>query len=134
MGAPLVATLGTEAFRPYGFDVGHGATVAFFEYHGHQVDHFAKPAGTPDARAVPFDHVSLHLPDEAALHRARQRLLAHGCEVTEMVDHGLMRSISVTDPRQVRPARLPCVLCHGRGGSHQGHGTPELIVSMGGNE
>jgi hypothetical protein len=51
-----------------------------------------------------------------------------------MVDHGLMRSISVTDPSQVRPARLLCVLCHGRGGSHQGHGTPELIVSMGGNE
>jgi cytochrome c553 len=51
-----------------------------------------------------------------------------------MVDHGLMRSISVTDPSQVRPARLLCALCHGRGGSHQGHGTPELIVSMGGNE
>jgi catechol 2,3-dioxygenase-like lactoylglutathione lyase family enzyme len=46
MGAPLVATLGIEAFRPYGFDVGHGATVAFFEYHGYQVDHFAKPART----------------------------------------------------------------------------------------
>lgn len=75
--------------------------------HGHQVDHFAKPVGTPEARAVPFDHVSLRLPDEAALHRLRQRLLAHGCEVTEMVDHGLMRSISVTDPSQVRPTRLP---------------------------
>ena len=56
---------------------------------------------------MPFDHVSLRLPDEAALHRLRQRLLAHGCEVTEMVDHGLMRSISVTDPSQVRPTRLP---------------------------
>jgi len=31
MGAPRVATLGTEAFRPYGFDAGRGATVAFFE-------------------------------------------------------------------------------------------------------
>ena len=51
-----------------------------------------------------------------------------------MVDHGLMWLISVTAPSQVRPARLPCVLCHGRGGSHQGHGTPELMVSMGGNE
>src|SRR5262245_11633915 len=44
LGAPLVATLGTEAFRHYFFDVGQGATVAFFEYRGHQVDRFAKPA------------------------------------------------------------------------------------------
>ena len=29
LGAPLVATIGTEAFRHYFFDVGHGATVAF---------------------------------------------------------------------------------------------------------
>jgi hypothetical protein len=50
-----------------------------------------------------------------------------------MVDHGLVQSIAVTDPSQVRPTRLPCVLCHGRGGSHQGHGTPELMVSMGGD-
>jgi catechol 2,3-dioxygenase-like lactoylglutathione lyase family enzyme len=31
MGAPLVATLGTETFRPSGVDAGHGATVAFVE-------------------------------------------------------------------------------------------------------
>jgi catechol 2,3-dioxygenase-like lactoylglutathione lyase family enzyme len=68
MGAPLVATLGPEAFRPSGFDVGHGAAVAFCAYHGHQVDHFATPAGTPAVRAVPCDPVALPLPDEVALH------------------------------------------------------------------
>ena len=47
---------------------------------------------------------------------------------------GLMRSISVTDPSQIWPTRLPCVFCHGRGGSYQGHGMPELIASIGGNE
>ena len=86
MGVPLIATLGTEAFQPYGFDAGHGAAIAFFERHGHRVD------------------------------------------------HGPMRSISVTDPSQVRPTHLLCALCQGRGGSHRGHGTPELMVSMGGNE
>ena len=101
LGAPLVATLGTEAFRHYFFDVGQGATVAFFEYHGHQVDRFAKPAGVPDERAIQFDHVSLNLPHEAAVLQLRQRLLAHGCEVTEMVDHGLMRSIYITDPNGI---------------------------------
>jgi hypothetical protein len=49
------------------FDVGQGATVAFFEYRGHQVDRFAKPAGVPDERTIQFDHVSLNLPHEAAL-------------------------------------------------------------------
>jgi hypothetical protein len=121
----MASTWGTERLWP---------SLDITGYYGHQVDHFAKPAGIPDARAVPFDYVSLHLPDEAALHRLRQRLLAHGCEVTAMVDHGLMRSISVTDPSQVRPACLPRVLCHGRGRAHQGHGMPELIASMGGNE
>jgi len=97
LGTPLVATLGTEAFRHYFFDVGQGATVAFFEYRSHQVDQFAKPAGVPDERAVQFDHVSLNLPHEAALLQLRQRLLEHDCEVSEMIDHGLMRSIYFTD-------------------------------------
>jgi catechol 2,3-dioxygenase-like lactoylglutathione lyase family enzyme len=101
LAAPLVATIGTTAFRHYFFDVGHGATVAFFEYRDHPVDEFAKPAGVPDERAIQFDHVSLNLPDEAALHQLRQRLLAHDCEVTEIVDHGLMRSIYFTDPNGI---------------------------------
>ena len=101
LGAPLVATIGNASFRHYFFDVGHGATVAFFEYHGHQVNGFAKPAGVPDARAVQFDHVSLNLPDEEALLALRQRLLEYGCEVTDVVDHGLMRSIYFTDPNGI---------------------------------
>jgi catechol 2,3-dioxygenase-like lactoylglutathione lyase family enzyme len=101
LGAPLVATIGNDSFRHYFFDVGHGATVAFFEYQGHQVDGFAKPAGVPDERAVQFDHVALNLPDETALLALRQRLLDHDCEVTEVVDHGLMRSIYFTDPNGI---------------------------------
>lgn len=101
LGAPLVATIGNESFRHYFFDVGNGATVAFFEYQNHQVDRFAKPAGVPDARAVQFDHVSLNLPNEDALLALRQRLLNHNCEVTEVVDHGLMQSIYFTDPNGI---------------------------------
>ena len=83
----------------------HGVTGAFFGYHGHQVDHFAKPTGTPDARAMPFDHVSLPLSDDATRHRLRQRHLVHGW-----------------------------VFSASRGGVHQGHDTPERTVSTGGNE
>jgi catechol 2,3-dioxygenase-like lactoylglutathione lyase family enzyme len=101
LGAPLVATIGNASFRHYFFDVGNEATVAFFEYQGHQVNGFAKPAGVPDKRAVQFDHVSLNLPDEQALLQLRQRLLDHGCEVTDVVDHGLMQSIYFTDPNGI---------------------------------
>ena len=101
IGAPLVATLGNNAFRHYFFDVGGGATVAFFEYQGHTVDPFAKPAGMPDKRAIQFDHVSLNVPDQEALLALRQRLQEHDCEVTDVVDHGLLKSIYFTDPNGI---------------------------------
>ena len=101
LGAPLVATVGNESFRHYFFDVGNGATVAFFEYRNHEVEGFAKPAGVPDERAIQFDHVSLNLPDAEAMRGLRQRLLDHGCEVTEVVDHGLIQSIYFTDPNGI---------------------------------
>ena len=48
-----------------------------------------------------FDHVSLNMPNEATLLALRQRLLDVGCEVTDVVDHGLMRSIYFTDPNGI---------------------------------
>jgi catechol 2,3-dioxygenase-like lactoylglutathione lyase family enzyme len=101
LGAPLVATIGNASFRHYFFDVGNGATVAFFEYQGHPVNRCAKPAGVPDPRAIQFDHVSLNMPDQAALLALRQRLRDYGCEVTDLVDHGLMQSIYFTDPNGI---------------------------------
>ena len=45
LGARLVATVATDAFRHYFFEFGPGSTIAFFEYRGAQLDFFAKPAG-----------------------------------------------------------------------------------------
>ncbi len=101
IGAPLVATLGNASFRHYFFDVGSGATVAFFEYRGMPVEQFAKPSGIPDERAIQFDHVSLNVPDQEALLALRQRLLTHDCEVTDVVDHGMLKSIYFTDPNGI---------------------------------
>ncbi|MCG5211677.1 VOC family protein [Streptosporangium sp. KLBMP 9127] len=99
--ARLVATLGIPAFRHYFFEVGPGHTVAFFEYTDQELDSFAKPAGVPYAKAAQFDHLSLHLPDEDALLRLRDRLKAHDCEVTDVIDHGTMRSIYFSDPNGI---------------------------------
>jgi catechol 2,3-dioxygenase-like lactoylglutathione lyase family enzyme len=98
LGARLAATIGTPDFRHYFFEFGPHCTVAFFEYADSKAEPFAKPAGIPDERAAQFDHLSLNLPDEEALHGLRQRLLAAGSEVTEIVDHGFIRSIYFTDP------------------------------------
>ena len=98
LGARLVATIGTPEFRHYFFEFGAGNTVAFFEYTGLEVDSFAKPAGIPDGRAPQFDHLAFNLPDEDALLSLRSRLKEAGCEVTDVVDHGFIRSIYFTDP------------------------------------
>lgn len=101
LGARLVAHLGNDSFRHYFFEIGPENTVAFFEYRRAEVEPFAKPAGVPDRRAVQFDHVSFNLPDEEALLRLRSRLKEAGCEVTDVVDHGFIRSVYFTDPNGI---------------------------------
>jgi catechol 2,3-dioxygenase-like lactoylglutathione lyase family enzyme len=101
LGARLVATLGTPAFRHYFFEFGPQQTVAFFEYRDAQLEPFAKPAGVPDPRAVQFDHLAFNLADEDALLALRARLKAAGCEVTDVVDHGFIHSIYFTDPNGI---------------------------------
>jgi len=97
LGARLVSHLGNEQFRHYFFEIGPGQTVAFFEYRNQNVAAFAKPAGVPDRRAIQFDHLSLNVADEHALETLQARLKEHGCEVTDVVDHGFLRSIYFTD-------------------------------------
>jgi catechol 2,3-dioxygenase-like lactoylglutathione lyase family enzyme len=95
--ARLVATIATDAFKHYFFDFGTGSTIAFFEYAGQPIEQFSKPAGVPFPQASQFDHLAIHLVDEDALLRLRDRLKSHGCEVTDVVDHGFLRSIYFND-------------------------------------
>jgi catechol 2,3-dioxygenase-like lactoylglutathione lyase family enzyme len=98
LGARLVATIGTDSFRHYFFEIGAGNTLAFFEYKGVDIDEWSKPAGIPVSQAAQFDHLSLNLVDEEALVALRGRLKAANCEVTDIVDHGFIKSIYFTDP------------------------------------
>jgi catechol 2,3-dioxygenase-like lactoylglutathione lyase family enzyme len=95
--ARLISTIGTPTFRHYFFEVGPGNTVAFFEYTGQHLASYSKPAGVPYEKAPQFDHLSMNLPDEDALLRLRDRLKSHGCEVTDVIDHGFLRSIYFSD-------------------------------------
>ena len=98
LGAEIVATVATPAFKHYFFRIGEAQTIAFFQYLDAEVETFAKPAGIPYRHASQFDHLALGLPDEQALEDLRARLQAHDCEVTEVVDHGFIRSIYFSDP------------------------------------
>ena len=61
----------------------------------------AKPAGTPHPLAIQFDHLSFNVPDEEALLDLQRRLKSAGCEVTDIVDHQIIRSIYFTDPNGI---------------------------------
>jgi len=98
LGARLVATVGAPSFRHYFFEFGTNSTLAFFEYRDVKPDSYAKPAGIPVPEAAQFDHLSFDLVDEEALLDLRARLKNANCEVTDVVDHGFIRSIYFTDP------------------------------------
>ncbi len=95
LGMRLVATTMAGPMRHYFFEMGEQNTIAFFEWKDART--FTKPAGIPAHEAGQFDHLSFNVPDEDALHALRKRLLDAGCEVTEIVDHGFIRSIYFND-------------------------------------
>jgi catechol 2,3-dioxygenase-like lactoylglutathione lyase family enzyme len=98
LGAEIVATVATPDFKHYFFRVGDAQTIAFFQYLNAEVETYAKPAGVPYEHASQFDHLSIGLPSEQALEDLRVRLQEYGSEVTEVVDHGFIRSVYFSDP------------------------------------
>ena len=99
LGMRLVTTLKAGPMRHYFFEIGPENTIAFFEVKGTQP--FAVPAGLPDRRKAQFDHLSFNLPDEDALHALQRRLKSFDCEVTDVIDHGVVRSIYFMDPHGI---------------------------------
>ncbi len=99
LGKRLVATVMAGPMRHYFFEIGPEETVAFFEWKGAPTRR--KAAGVPVPGPVQLDHISFNVPDEEALLRLRERLLAAGCEVTEVVDHAIVRSVYFTDPNGI---------------------------------
>jgi len=100
LGMRLVATVMAGPMRHYFFETAPGNTVAFFEVKG--AGNFTAPAGIPDRlRKAQFDHLSFNLADEQALLDLQRRLKEAGCEVTDVVDHGFVRSIYFNDPHGI---------------------------------
>ena len=96
LGMRLVATLAAGPLRHYFFEIGPENTVAFFEWEGTET--YAKPAGVvADRFPMQFDHLSFNVADEGALLALQKRLRDSSVEVTDVVDHGIVRSIYFTD-------------------------------------
>ncbi|MCZ7530209.1 MAG: VOC family protein [Acidimicrobiia bacterium] len=100
LGMRLVCTTMAGPMRHYFFEIGPQNTVAFFEIPG--VERFEKPAGAPPPDfPIQFDHLSFNVPDEDALEALRKRLIDFGSDVTDVVDHGFIRSVYFTDPNGI---------------------------------
>jgi catechol 2,3-dioxygenase-like lactoylglutathione lyase family enzyme len=99
LGMPVVGAIMAGPMRHSFFQIGDHNTVAFFEVAG--METFAKPAGAPSDRAIQFDHLAFDVAGEDELLRLRKRLLEYGCEVTDVVDHGLLHSIYFHDPNGI---------------------------------
>lgn len=99
LGMPLVMTLMAGPMRHYFFEISPHNTVAFFEIAGAET--FAKGAGGAAPYPVQLDHLSFDVPDRDALETLRDRLVAAGSEVTQVVDHGVMQSVYFTDPNGI---------------------------------
>lgn len=100
LGMRLVCTTMAGPMRHYFFEIGPQNTIAFFEIPG--LERFEKPAGAPPPDfPIQFDHLSFNVPDEDALEALRKRLIDFGSEVTEVVDHGFVRSVYFTDPNGI---------------------------------
>lgn len=104
LGLPVVATTGNKPglypYRHYFLRLGPQTTLAFFEWPG-MVQEYSKPAGLPVRGAIQFDHLSLQVEDEGGLLDLRSRLVEHGIECTEVVDHQFLRSIYFNDPNGI---------------------------------
>ena len=99
LGMRLAATLMAGPMRHYFFEMDDENTIAFFEIKGRET--FAKPAGGRSDRTIQLDHISFNVPDEHALLQLQMRLRAAGCEITEVVDHGIMHSVYFHDPNGI---------------------------------
>src|SRR6478752_4939307 len=86
----------TEIARPFWRGINHLALIT------NDMDATTRFwAGVPDRRKMQFDHLSFNLPDEHALEELQSRLKSHSCGVTDVIDHGFVRSIYFNDPNGI---------------------------------
>ena len=99
----VVGTMGAkgdgQSFRHYFFSLGPGSTIAFFEWPDVELPP-RKDSGIP-ASGRQFDHVSINLDSEVDLLALQSRARSAGIDASDVVDHGMLRSIYFEDPNGI---------------------------------
>ena len=97
IGLRLVAGLGGRAHRQYFFELAPDSFLVFFEWP--RVEPVPeKDHGYPVSGPFVFDHVSFALGGEEDLWELKDRIEAAGFWVSDVIDHGIIRSIYCFDP------------------------------------
>ena len=103
LGMAVVGTLAGDIdgqkMRHYFFSLGPGSCLAFFEWPGVQLPP-RKDSGIP-ASGRQFDHVSIGVDSEETLTELQKRARDAGVAASDVVDHGMMRSIYFEDPNGI---------------------------------
>lgn len=100
LGMRLVAGLGRPGYRHYFFQISETDLIAFFEWPGVHPNE-KKEHGRPVSGPFIFDHVSFGVETEEDLWALKDKLLAAGFHVSEVVDHGFIHSIYAHDPNGI---------------------------------
>ncbi len=100
LGMRLIAGLGEPGYRHYFFEISDNDMIAFFEWPGvtpvAENEHGRRIAGP----AV-FDHLSFGVETKGMLVELKDRIVAAGFWVSEVVDHGFIHSIYAFDPNGI---------------------------------
>ena len=100
LGMRLVAGLGRPGYRHYFFEISENDLIAFFEWADvepiEEKDH-----GRPVKGPFAFDHVSIGVETEDDLWELKDKLVAAGIWVSEVIDHGFIHSIYAHDPNGI---------------------------------
>ena len=100
LGLPLVHTMGGPGYRQYFFAVSPSDMIVFFEWPDIEVAP-RRIHGQSRSGPAGFDHVALGMADEAGLWDLVARLQGAGFAVSDVVDHGFLRSLYTHDPNGI---------------------------------
>jgi len=104
----LVAGLGKPGNRQYFFEICENAFISFFEWPEVEPVPDRDPS-SPVKGPFSLDHISITVKDEDTLWRLKDKLVAADVWVTEVIDHGIVRSIFTTDPNNIQIELCVCV-------------------------
>lgn len=100
LGFRLAITFKGSEGRQYAFSLPQGMVLYFFEWPEVSAPS-PKRHGMPVKGPFHFDHIALGLASEAELFRLQDRLVENDFPVSNVMDHGYLRSIYTFDPNGI---------------------------------